>query len=320
MSALTRAISPDRTTMTPPDRPVDPGIPRPGISPAPPWYQAVISIFDRFSSAMETAGMGVATIALLGPVAINGDPAAHAPRDRVVLSALALKPTEVSSIERLADALWGSTPPPSWPKVVPGCIHRLRRALGAGSIETTPYGYRLTIDGDEIDTRRFEHLLKRGRELLTLGDAERAAYTLGEAVGLWRGGAYLDLDDWEPGRIEASRLAELRLEAQDSRIDAACARAGTARCWRRRRPPWPKRRCGSSAGGCWPSPSTAAVGRARRWRPCARAPSGRRRTRPGPRARPGRARVGHPAPGPVAAHRGRRIGGRRMPVSRLGRL
>lgn len=74
--------------------------------------------------------MAVATIALLGPLAVNGDATALSPRDRVVLSALAVNPAEVSSVERLADALWGARPPTSWPKVVPGCIHRLRRVLG----------------------------------------------------------------------------------------------------------------------------------------------------------------------------------------------
>ena len=169
--------------------------------------------------------MSAATIALLGPLAINGGTGSMAPRDRVVLSALALNPTEVCSVERLADALWGPAPPPSWPKVVPGCIHRLRRALGPAAIETTPYGYRLTIDGDDIDTARFQSLLRRGRDQLARDEADRAADTLGEAVGLWRGGAFPDLDGWEPGRVEAVRLAELRLEAQECRIDAGL-RAG----------------------------------------------------------------------------------------------
>ncbi len=160
-------------------------------------------------------------IAVLGPLAIDGDAAALSPRDRVVLSALVLQASEISSVERLADALWGAAPPTSWPKVVPGCVHRLRRVLGAQAIETTPRGYRLVIDDDEVDARRFERMLQRGRELLAVGDPDRAAFTLGEAVSLWRGGAYLDLDGWEPGRIEAARLAELRLEAQESRIDAA---------------------------------------------------------------------------------------------------
>lgn len=164
--------------------------------------------------------MGAATIALLGPLAVNGDTSALSPRDRVVLSALAVDPVQVSSVERLADALWGAHPPTSWPKVVPGCIHRIRRVLGTNAIETTPHGYRLTITSDQIDIRRFEHLLRAGRELLATGEADRAAGAFEEAVGLWRGGAFLDLDRWEPGQVAAMRLTELRLQAQECLLDA----------------------------------------------------------------------------------------------------
>ncbi len=165
--------------------------------------------------------MGVATIAVLGPLGVNGDTTALAPRDRIVLAALALRPGEVSSVERLADALWGAAPPPSWPKVVPGCVHRLRRVLGPAAIETTPYGYRLTVGDDDIDARRFERLWQRGTELLALGEPERALPTFDEALGLWRGSAFPDLDGWQPGRVAADRLAELRLDCQERRMDAA---------------------------------------------------------------------------------------------------
>jgi DNA-binding SARP family transcriptional activator len=67
-------------------------------------------------------------IALLGPLAVDGDGKAFSPRDRVVLAALALRPGEMVSAERLADALWGEHPPVSWPKVVQGCVVRLRKA------------------------------------------------------------------------------------------------------------------------------------------------------------------------------------------------
>lgn len=164
--------------------------------------------------------MGIATIALLGPVAVHGDVGALAPRDRVVLSALAVAPNEASSSERLADALWGVEPPPSWPKVVPGCIHRLRRVIGAEFIETTPQGYRLTLPGDEIDIRRFERLLRRGRELLAQSEPDDAARALADALALWRGRPVPDLHGWEPGRVEAERLTELRLDAQEYQVDA----------------------------------------------------------------------------------------------------
>jgi hypothetical protein len=47
-----------------------------------------------------------------------------------VLSALVVHNGSVASAEGLADALWGSHPPVSWPKVVPGCVNRLRKAVG----------------------------------------------------------------------------------------------------------------------------------------------------------------------------------------------
>lgn len=119
--------------------------------------------------------MDLPGISLLGPLSLNGDSAALSPRDRVVLTVLAIHPGEAISVERLADALWGEHPPASWNKVVPGCILRLRRQLGAESIETTPYGYRLAIAADQVDTQRFERLIQRGRELLSKGEPSGGA-------------------------------------------------------------------------------------------------------------------------------------------------
>jgi len=169
--------------------------------------------------------MDLPGIALLGPLSVNGDAVVLSPRDRVVLAVLAIRPGDVVSAERLADALWGEHPPASWNKVVPGCILRLRRALGAEAIETTPFGYRLALAADQVDVQRFERLLERGRELLTLGEPERAQHTLDEALDLWRGLPLMDLDGWEPARIEAARLTELRLSTEEFQLDAAL-RAG----------------------------------------------------------------------------------------------
>ena len=122
--------------------------------------------------------------------------------------------------QELADALWGDTLPASWPKMVQGCIVRLRRQLPPGTIETTPYGYRLVVHEDQLDSRRFEHLLGRAREHLTDRDPDRASYVLAEALSLWRGRPLPDLDDWEPGRAEAIRLDGLRQDAEELRLEA----------------------------------------------------------------------------------------------------
>jgi hypothetical protein len=85
---------------------------------------------------------------------------------------------------------------------------RLRRVLGVDAIETTPRGYRLRVRADEIDAQRFEQIVGRGQELLTLGEPERAAFVVREALDLWRGQPLLEIGDWEPGQIEAAGLEE----------------------------------------------------------------------------------------------------------------
>ena len=185
------------------------------------WYRCGIDAVDGYRRAAHSEPVG---IGVLGPLTIEGD-GGLSPRDRVVLAALALRHGESVSAEQLADALWGDRPPASGGKILQGCIVRLRKSLGAASIETTSHGYRLAVPPDDVDARRFERLLRRGQELVTRGEPERAAYTIDEALGLWRGRAFVDLEDWEAGQVEAGRLEELRLEAEDLRLDAAL-RAG----------------------------------------------------------------------------------------------
>jgi hypothetical protein len=76
-------------------------------------------------------------------------------------------------------------PPASWPKVVQGCVVRLRKALGEAAIVTTPGGYRLWLSDDELDVCCFDHLVQRGRALAATGEPDRAATALGQALGLW---------------------------------------------------------------------------------------------------------------------------------------
>ena len=162
------------------------------------------------------------SIAVLGPVTVDGDGAGLAPRERIVLGVLTVRRGEVVSADVLADALWGEQlPPASWTKVVQGCVVRLRKVLGADAIETSALGYRLTLSAEELDAYRFERLVNRAQELLTLGESDRALYVVDEALALWRGKALTELERWEHGRTEAARLEELRLHAEELRIDAA---------------------------------------------------------------------------------------------------
>lgn len=189
-------------------------------------YQAGNRRVDRYRQSDDTALVG--GIGVLGPLTVGSGGDVVGPRDRVVLSVLALRPGDVVSPERLADALWGDDVPRSWSKVVQGCVVRIRKVLGPDAVETGPSGYRLVMPSDDVDAHRFERLARRGHELLTLGRPEHAAHVLGEALALWRGPALADLTGWDAGRIEAERLHELRLDAEEALVDAAL-RAGRGR-------------------------------------------------------------------------------------------
>lgn len=160
-------------------------------------------------------------IRVLGGVGLGDGSLSLGPRDRVVLGALVVRRGEVVSADVLADALWSERPPSSWAKVVQGCIVRLRRALGPEAIQTQGRGYRLRAPAEEVDAARFERLVGRARELLALGEPDRAAYTVDEALQLWAGDPWPELEAWEPARVEADRLREIRLSAEELRLDAA---------------------------------------------------------------------------------------------------
>ncbi len=158
---------------------------------------------------------------MLGPLTIDGVTSSPSPRDRMVLEALTLRSCDVVHPEQLAEVLWPDGEPPSWSKVIQGCVSRLRRSLGASTIETTFEGYRLVTASDEIDVFEFERLVNRSRDLLVLGEPERADHTIRQALALWRGQPFGDLMEWDPARIERERLTELRLDAEELAVDAA---------------------------------------------------------------------------------------------------
>lgn len=197
-----------------------------GISRLLPWYQRGIDLVDTAAATPDTPRVG---LSVLGPLQLEPSPAGTVgPRDRVVLAALAARSGTPVSNDALADALWPGAPPASWSKVVQGCIVRLRRTLGPSAIATQASGYALALPADDIDARRFERMVGRGRELLSLSEPERAWYCLSEALALWRGPALPEIQHWDPGRIEASRLSELRADAEEVHLDAAL-RAGRHR-------------------------------------------------------------------------------------------
>jgi YVTN family beta-propeller protein len=155
------------------------------------------------------------------PVALSGD------RERVVMAVLVLGANRVVSTARLVDALWGGRPPATAVNALQVHVSRLRKKLAAVSagqelLRTESSGYRLTVASGESDVGRFEDLVGvRG------DDPEEVSSRLGEALGLSRGAALVDVDS-DLLRSEAVRLEELRLAALERRIEADLARGRDA--------------------------------------------------------------------------------------------
>jgi DNA-binding SARP family transcriptional activator len=146
-------------------------------------------------------------------------------RQRALLALLLVHAGEIVSCDRLIEELWEGSPPSSGPQSLDVYVSRLRRALrdaGAGEVLVTRApGY--VLHAEQTDARRFEALAAEGREALAASDAERAARLLREALGLWRGRAFVEVADEPWARPEAERLEELRLQVAEDRLEAELA-------------------------------------------------------------------------------------------------
>jgi DNA-binding SARP family transcriptional activator len=163
---------------------------------------------------------------LLGPVVVRRDgmdlPVPRG-RQRAMLAALLLNAGRAVSVDDLAEALWGPTPPPSARATVRNYVKRLRQVLGdtgLSRIVTRPPGYLIRTDPGELDVTRFEALLAAARDAARGGSWQAAAGQARAALALWRGEPLADVTSEALAVREVPRLAELRLQAAEVRIDA----------------------------------------------------------------------------------------------------
>jgi DNA-binding SARP family transcriptional activator/ABC-type branched-subunit amino acid transport system substrate-binding protein/DNA-binding beta-propeller fold protein YncE len=149
------------------------------------------------------------------------------PTQRALLAVLLLNASEVVSMDRLIDELWGDEPPATAVKSLRGHVSRLRRALNGaenGRLETRGHGYVLHVRPGELDADRFRELLEDARRRVAGGDADGAAETLNKALAMWRGPALADMARNRLARSEIAHLDELRFAAIEERIEADLAR------------------------------------------------------------------------------------------------
>ncbi|MDH3247398.1 MAG: protein kinase [Acidimicrobiia bacterium] len=156
-----------------------------------------------------------------GPVSIGGA------RQRRLLALLAIRANTVVDIDWLAEYLWtdadrpDTTAPP-----LRTYVSRLRASFPEeirAWIETEASGYRLAAPEETVEHTRFALLRSRARAARDHDDPETAQRLLDEALGLWRGDPFRELEDLDWVRAEVERLNLDRLEALEERWEAALA-------------------------------------------------------------------------------------------------
>lgn len=179
----------------------------------------------------DLGAAGSARIDVLGAlevVADDGSRRAVAGRQqRTLLSLLVLHRDRPVPVHLLVEGLWGERAPRGAEVTLRSHVSHLRRLLtdvGLGQrLQTGPAGYRLAIPRSGADVDRFEELVGAGQEALALGDGPRASTHLRQALALWRGRPYPDLDDVDGAEPEVTRLEGLRLTALEAVVDAELA-------------------------------------------------------------------------------------------------
>jgi DNA-binding SARP family transcriptional activator/Tfp pilus assembly protein PilF len=144
-------------------------------------------------------------------------------KQRALLATLLLSSNRAVSVDELAEALWDSHPPPSSRATLQNYVKRLRSTLGdagAARISTLPRGYLIRVEPGELDAARFESLLGLARAAWRDGAWEQAAAHLRDALSLWRGEPLADVRSEFLALREVPRLAEMRLQAVQARIEA----------------------------------------------------------------------------------------------------
>ena len=143
-------------------------------------------------------------------------------RHRVVLWALAISRPQAATPDRIAEALWTGSQPATRDKVIQGSISLLRKSYGADAIRTVDGGYRLSHKVVTV-CDHFERQVARARQLLAVGQADRAAFVLADTMASWAGPPYEELAHWPPAVAEQGRLAEVTLQAEELYVDALLA-------------------------------------------------------------------------------------------------
>ena len=185
--------------------------------------------YRRGETAVEVAP-GTERIRVFGGVGVDvhGEPVSISGlRQSRLLALLAIRAGAFVSVDWLAEHLWSDEDRPvAAAPALRTYIFRLRQQLPEDArawIQTETSGYRFTIPDEQLDHRRFANLREKARAARDNGDPQTANELLDEALNLWTGDPFRELEDldWAMPEIEQLRLD--RLEALEERWEANLA-------------------------------------------------------------------------------------------------
>jgi DNA-binding SARP family transcriptional activator/pimeloyl-ACP methyl ester carboxylesterase len=164
-------------------------------------------------------------IRILGPMEVRTDSGElclpGGSKQRLLLAILLLHSPRVASVDRLIECLWGDGRPEDPTASLRTQISRLRRFLsdagaGEGSLQSEPYGYRLSGNAFQSDAMRMERLVQESR---TAPTSQAELSLLEEALALWGGEPFEEFSHIPAflGRIRS--LVELRHGALERRVE-----------------------------------------------------------------------------------------------------
>jgi DNA-binding SARP family transcriptional activator len=161
---------------------------------------------------------------VLGPVDVllAGRPTGLGGRlERTLFAALALSANHAVSADQLAAILWQAAPPPSRDNTLQTYVSRLRHLVGHDRIRSVDHSYVLEVAPAEVDAVIFERLASEAAS--DRAEASRCLELATDALDLWRGVPFGELAEFDPFRLEAIRLDEIRLFVVELRLASEIA-------------------------------------------------------------------------------------------------
>lgn len=143
-------------------------------------------------------------------------------QERCLLGLLLLEPNRIVAVDRLLELLWDNSPHPTAKKTLQTYVARLRASLAPLDIKIANRGggYLIQVDPMTVDVHRFTAQVGLARGI---PEHRSRAIAFRTALELWRGPLLGDVAGAELSSRLGLGLAELRLSAIESQLDAELA-------------------------------------------------------------------------------------------------